>query len=131
MSFSTKKHDVVTIADVSVTSTDIVDGIAGCRIANLCMVKVAFARALLDRYGVLPHESKVKVDGGDGITFNLRGYRWRCSPVPKAARFALIKFDDVLSRARKAKKTRIEQERLILAAIKPFKFTVVAVKMRK
>lgn len=75
---------------VSVTKSDIVDG--ECRIASLCMQKMAIARAVQSMFPNEPaHKLHVRVDGGH-IKFNVAGYRWK-GDTPAAAKKALIDFD--------------------------------------
>ncbi|MGY3278160.1 hypothetical protein [Bradyrhizobium sp. S3.7.6] len=75
---------------VGVTSIDINDG--ECRVATLCMEKVAIARALKTMFPNEPaHKLHVRVDAGH-IKFNIAGYHWRAD-TPAAAKKALIDFD--------------------------------------
>ena len=111
------------------TTRDIEDGVDGCRDVNKCMERVAIARALRAEFKVEPHESRVKIDAGH-VTFNLKGFRWEAK-TPRIQAKSLIKFDDILSRARRKKLPKDEQKRLVTDAVKEHDWKFKAIKGTK
>lgn len=87
---------------VKVTQRDIYEG--ECRLARLCMEKVAVERALNDIDPKGDH--KVHVDGGH-VRFTLQGYRYSAD-TPRVPRRALIRFDAEEKAKRKADREGVE-----------------------
>src|SRR5262249_18050813 len=128
MKTSMHNVEVLTISGKT-TTQDIIDGIVGCRDVNKCMERVAIARALREQYSIEPHESRVKIDAGH-TKFNLEGYRWEAKTSRIQSR-SLIKFDDVISKARRKKLPKAEIERLVTNAVKEHDWKFKAIKGTK
>lgn len=114
---------------VEVSKSDIVNGIEGCRDVAKCMERVSITRSLFDRFGVLPHDSKVRIDAGK-IRWCMDGYRWSAD-TPKIPRKWLILFDKLIHALRRKKTPLPEIERQVLAAVPPHNYTVEGVRGTK
>jgi hypothetical protein len=125
---TTSKKEFMTVEGIT-TVADILEGIDGCRDASKCMERVSITRALLEKYDVSPHETRVRIDAGH-TKFNFKGYRWQAD-TSKVQKNALIRFDDLITKLKRQRVPAEKIEKMVLDAIPDHSWKFKAMKGTK